>query len=82
MKVQLCWKEKGKSRLFIHKKWMNITEARKKFAKTDNEKITLATLRKWDGQGYLCHKVLKDAKEILNICECRRFAVKRNKHGR
>ena len=62
MRVQLCWKVRGKSTLRVLVS-MPIKEARKEFAKMDNEEITLAYLRKWDGYRYICHKVLKDNKE-------------------
>ena len=59
MKVQLCWKKKGES--ILHRLLsMPVKEARRKFVEIDNDEIVLAYLRKWEGYGYLCHKVLKD----------------------
>ena len=60
MKVQLCWKTKGNSKIHVTKEMMNVKNARKLFAEIDNDEITLAYLRRWEGYGYIRHKVLKD----------------------
>ncbi len=62
MKVQLCWKKKGDHRLYRFD-WMNSKEAKEMFIKMDTNEITFAYLRRWEGYGYVCHKVLKDNKE-------------------
>ena len=59
MKVQLCWREKGDFKLHVSMK-MPVKEARRRFAEMNNKEITLAYLRRWEGYGYICHKVLKD----------------------
>lgn len=59
MRVQLCWKKKGESILHCLLS-MPVKDARKAFAKIDNDEIVLAYLRRWEGYGYICHKVLKD----------------------
>ena len=58
MRVQLCSKEKNEPRTHVLRP-MPVKEARKIFTEMDNDEITLAFLRRWEGYGYVCYKVLK-----------------------
>jgi hypothetical protein len=62
MRVQLCWRKKGNSKLHISA-LMKIQTAKSFFNAINKEEIILAYLRRWEGYKYLCHKVLKDNKE-------------------